>query len=389
MVATHWLNGSGEAPVAWPKADGGSGFILSKLLALVRHAQGIPTLIVLLAALLYVAVVLAQADGDPRDFVRYDGHYSYQIALRNFESPAAVAAMPADYPYRDEVPAAYRYQRILYPLLARWLGLGRPSWILWTLIGINVAAMAVGTWLTEAILRHLKVSHWYALAYGLYGGQFIALRTNLTEPLMVALVMVAILAWLKDRPGWSALAFGLAALTKEFALIFLAAFLLDSLRQRRWHWLVSLAASGLPYLAYQVILWRWLGQWGVSSGQPFILWPFGGWWMAAGIDLLTFLLISIPIVPMAIIPTFAGLAVSGRALLRGIYHPFILSLLFFSLFTFFLPHLTFRESSATVRVIQNLAIAFLLVGALLKSDRILNYSYLWIFTNVLIVKDAV
>ena len=107
-----------------------------------------PTLVIIVFCLLYVAGVLWQANGDPMAFVLlgtrfseedpagsegYDGQFVYQIAA----NPAGAA------PFID-VPA-YRYQRVLYPLLARFLAFGQPAIVPWALIVINVVAIGAGT----------------------------------------------------------------------------------------------------------------------------------------------------------------------------------------------------------------------------------------------------
>lgn len=354
----------------------------------ILQRRGIPTLLVTIIASLYVLAVLINAGGNPRAFVVYDGHYFYQIAHRFFENPKAVDQIPHDYPFRDDVPPAYRYQRILYPILARLFALGQPDLIPWMLIAVNLAAIALGTYMTERILVGMDVSQWYALAYGFYGGQFIALRSNMADPVAQAFVQVAILAWMKERRVWTGIAFALAALAKETALIFLVAYGLYYLVKWNWRWLIALGAGALPYAAYQVALYFWLGDSGISSGEPFIFVPFGGWLMAAQIHFGAFLLISLMVVPMSIIPTIAGLIISVRDLSQRLYHPFVFSLLLNALFLLFLPHLTFREASAVLRVTQGLMVSLLFYGALTKSDRLLNYSMLWIFTNVLLVKGA-
>ncbi len=81
-----------------------------------------PTFVVTIICLVYVLGVLIGAGGDPLTFALlgtrfsegnlqgtegYDGQFAYQIALDPLEAA----------PYLD-VPA-YRYQRILYPLLGR------------------------------------------------------------------------------------------------------------------------------------------------------------------------------------------------------------------------------------------------------------------------------
>ncbi len=107
----------------------------------------------------------------------YDGQFAYQIAL----DPSGAA------PYLD-IPA-YRYQRILYPMLARLLALGNPTAIPWTLILINLASLALGTLATEKILAAHGHSRWYALAYGAFAGLLLSLRHDLTEPLAFPLFL--------------------------------------------------------------------------------------------------------------------------------------------------------------------------------------------------------
>ncbi|MGW8319320.1 MAG: hypothetical protein ACWGPS_08755, partial [Candidatus Promineifilaceae bacterium] len=138
--------------------------------------------------------------------------------MRDFENPEAIGKVPQEYPYREEVPAPYRYQRILYPFVARLLALGRPTLVPWTLILLNIAAIGVGTYATELVLLHFGVSHWYALAYGLYGGQTLGLRTNLNEPLTFALVQLAILAWLDRRLVSSAACFAEGCMSNIFII---------------------------------------------------------------------------------------------------------------------------------------------------------------------------
>ncbi|MFC1975337.1 AZOBR_p60025 family cell surface glycopolymer formation protein [Chloroflexota bacterium] len=355
----------------------------------------IPTFIVVIVCLVYVSGVFITSDGDPMAFallgtrfsesdpqgtVGYDGQFAYQIAL----DPAGAA------PYID-VPA-YRYQRILYPVLARLLAFGQPALIPWTLILVNVAAIGIGTWATGLLLIDFRVSRGYALAYGLYGGQLLALRTDLNEPLAQALVMLAILAWARERRIWAIVAFSLAALAKETALIFLVAYILYTLTKRQWHWAVGLGMAAVPFGAYQLLLWRWLGDFGVGSGgagaTPFSLIPLGGWLTIATIHFGAFLLISLIVVPMSIFPSLVGSWLSVRRLWTGEVHPLIYCLLLNSLVILFLPASTFREPAAMLRLTQGLVVSMLLYGGLNRSRRILNNSTLWIATNVLLLKGV-
>ncbi len=339
-----------------------------------------PTLIVLIIALLYVVIVLMGNSGNPMSFVTYDGHFAYQIALRG--SQAA--------PFLD-VPA-YRYQRILYPLLSRIMSFGQAGLVPWVLIGVNIAAITIGTWVVEKLLVRFGVSRWYALIFGLYGGNFVGLRTNLTEPLAYTLVALAILAWEKERRWWAVTAFSLATLTKEVTLIFAVAYAIHALVQREWRWVVALAATALPYAAYQLVLWGWLGSPGIGSGgagaTPFSPIPLAGWLSIINVSMTAFLLVSLMVVPISVFPSLAGIGLSLRRLLTGLHHPIVYSLLLNSIAILFLPNSTFREGAAMIRLTEGVMLSMVLYGALVKSGRVLNYSVLWIFSNVLLVKGA-
>ena len=141
----------------------------------------------------------------------YDGEFVYFIALD-----------PVNARYYVDVPS-YRYTRIVYPLLARALALGRPSLIPWTLLLINWLAIGGGTLAAAWWLKRRGQPPWFALAYGFYPGLLVALQRDTTEALAYGLVALGIFLW--DYAGrrriiWSALVFALAALTRETTIVF-------------------------------------------------------------------------------------------------------------------------------------------------------------------------
>jgi hypothetical protein len=349
--------------------------------------------VVVIICATYVGAVLVHADGDPLAFALlgtrfstgeaagsegYDGQFAYYIAR---DPLGAVAHL--------DVPG-YRYQRILYPLLAHVLALGQAEWIPWTLIVINLAAIGLGTWAAELLLVDMGVSRWYALAYGLYGGQLLALRADLNEPLAMGLVVWAMVAWSGQR-RWTATAlFSAAMLSKETSAIFLAAYILYHLGRRMGWVAVGLGTAAVPFILYQCVLWICLGSPGVGSGgagaTPFSPIPFGGWLAIASTKLAAFVLLSLIVLPVAVLPGMAGVAFSLRDLLRRASHPLVVSLLLNSLIIMFLPTSTFREPAAMLRLSGGLMASWLFYGGLKQSPRILNYSLLWIITNVLLLK---
>jgi hypothetical protein len=201
----------------------------------------------------------------------YDGQFYYFIAL----DPANAA------PYVDA--PAYRYTRILYPLTARVLALGMPALIPYTLILVNLLAVAGGTLALAAWLKRKRVSPWFALAYGFYPGIFIAFQNDLTEPLAYALVALAI--YLYDFGGrrrvlWASLSFALAALTREttvvFPLVYGLVALWGSRNEGTWktrlaaHWRQAALLLGIGVgvlLLYKGFLTLWLGEVGFSHAQ--------------------------------------------------------------------------------------------------------------------------
>jgi hypothetical protein len=369
-----------------------------------------PWVVVLALALGYVMLTLVRYDGDPMMFVLagtrysrgepegtsgYDGQFAYFIARDPLNG----------WRYCDA--PSYRYQRILYPILAWVLALGRPGVVPWTLIAINVAALAGGTYFTERLLAAHRVSRWYALAYGLYGGLVAGLRLDLTEPLAYGLVQVGLWIWnqgsgVRDQGSrqspfvirYSPFAlFALAALTKETALLAVGGLLLYLVLARRWREVLTMGlAVGLPFAVWQIVLRVWLGEWGLGSGGDmatrFEVIPFAGLWRVATTSLPAFWLLLAIGGPLFVLPTVWALYASARDLARGLAHPWVTVLLVQAAALPFLPFSTWREPLAMARLAVGLVAATLLYGALRRSQRVLNYSMLWLATLALLVNES-
>ncbi|MFQ6101590.1 MAG: AZOBR_p60025 family cell surface glycopolymer formation protein [Anaerolineae bacterium] len=368
-----------------------------------------PWTVVLLVALAYVGLTLARYRGDPLTFVLpgtrydqldpqgtqgYDGQFAYYVARD-----------PVGGWRHCDVPA-YRYQRILYPLLAWVLALGRPGAVAWTLIALNVAALAGGTYFTERLLAARGVSRWYALAYGLYGGLVAGLRLDLTEPLAYGLLQAALWAWekreaegRKQEAGFRVSRFtsyvllALAALTKETTLVAVTGLLLYLVLGRRWREAVKLGlVVGLPFVAWQAVLWAWLGALGVGAGgamaTPFEWLPFAGLARVATVSWPVLWLLLAVEGPLFVLPTLWALTVSVRDLWRGRKHPWVTVLLAQAAVLPFLPFSTWREPLAMARLVVGLVAATLLYGALRRSRQVLTYSFFWLATLAFLVNES-
>ncbi|CAG0978337.1 hypothetical protein ANRL2_02237 [Anaerolineae bacterium] len=355
-----------------------------------------PWQVVLAISLIYAAITLARGNFDPRFFALigplydpgvpggqpgYDGQFAYQIARD-----------PANGWTKTDVPA-YRYQRILYPLAARVLGLGSVDLIPWALIAINVIALVAGTFVTEEILAHYGANRWYALAYGLNAGTLMGVRLDLTEPLAYSLAQAGVWLLLKNRSTAAAIALALAALTKEMTLMFAAGVVLTYLAQRDWRNAIKVSViAATPFAIWQLILYGWFGQFGVGSGgalaTPFEIVPLRGLWSIAAIDGRRFVLIAAMMLPLAVIPALIGLwRTIGDARRRRFDLPMWLLLINAAVIVF-TPQSTFREPLAMARFVAGLIAATLMYAAARRSKRGLNYALLWVLTLGLALNES-
>jgi hypothetical protein len=364
-----------------------SNSILPKLNTILKKPFWLrPWMLSLGIAVVYCLVTLAHNAWDPMAFVLighqfdpahgtltagYDGQFAYQIALH----PAGAASL-LDAP-------AYRYQRILYPLLARVLAFGRPALIPWMLILINVVSLAMGTYATEQLMVGRRYSRWYSLAYAFFVGLWISLRLDLTEPLAFALVQWGVVHFDHKKIWISMIFFALAALAREVTLIFAAACAISLFVGRRrlvgaaWGWGVV-----LPFGLWQIFLHFWQGAWGVQSGgamaSDFDFIPFHGWWGFHPKEISSFVLLSIVIVAIAIAPVGLGIVAGLRSFWKRRLGPGVWMLLLNSLFIAVLPSSNVLNLTGLVRILIGLMVAILDFGALENSSRALRYSQLWI-----------
>lgn len=356
------------------------------------HSSWFPALITLLVMSLLAAWVIASAGGealalarlgdrywknDPAGSEGYDGQFSYYIALQ--PNPEIVAP-------RLDVPA-YRYQRILLPLLARLLAFAQPQLIPWTLVVIGILSQAAGTWLVAKLFLHWQISPLYALVYGLWAGFGLAVRLDLPEPLAYALVAGALLAETRRRSALAWVLYALALFTKEVTLPFLAAAGLSAVLERRWRSAAGLALVSLvPYTVFQFWLWRVFGAPGLGSGgamaTPFEIFPFMGLWRIGWVSPAYLAAMLLVFGPSILLPVVWGLAAAGQKLLRNEANVVVLGLFFNALLIVFLPFSTFRETGGLLRFACGLVLAVLIFAARYRLLRVLRYSPLWLVLSL-------
>jgi hypothetical protein len=245
-----------------------------------KKAFFIPVLVFIILALIGLKV-LSDHGWDPRAFILerpkdalpsqkggigYDGQMSYAIATNPWGSVDGL-----DQP-------AFRYQRILYPLLARLLSLGQPALVPWMMLLINLAASVMGCLALARLLVRRNASPWLALVFIFSLGYLLSIRMDLNEPLALCLALWGWLVYEEDRPALAIVLFALSGLTKEIGLVFPLALALSEALQKHWQRSLALLVGSLaPYLIWYLFLYHWLG---ISKEQieqsRLILIPFWG-----------------------------------------------------------------------------------------------------------------
>lgn len=361
-----------------------------------------PWVLVLVVTVIYLGAILVIHDGDPKAFVTlgecfsvcagadgedclegtegYDGQFAYYIARDPLDSPACL-----------DIPA-YRMQRILLPALARVLSLGYTPLIPWALVAINLVALVGGTALLEDLIVRQGVSRWYALSYGLFVGVVMAVRLSTTEALAYGLVIAGIWYGQRERPVYAALLFALAGLAKETTGLFTTGYLLYYGLHRQWWPALRMGLIvGLPFAAWQLVLYAWFGEFGAGSGgakgTPFEIIPYNGVWkIATEGGFLPFLVLGVLLImPSTVLPSLWALWRTVRDLRREHWTLYTCLLLANAVIMPFVPFSTYREFLGLLRFIPGLVLMVVLYAAQERLRRPLLYSTLWIVLILFVV----
>ena len=114
--------------------------------------------------------------------------------------------------------AAYRYRRILYPLVASGFGFFEGTTLLIGLIVVTILSTAVAAGATAAIATKVGLVDWVALAVLLNPGVWLSVRLLTSDMLALALMMLGLLA-LGSRLAKPATSFALSTLAKDVFVV--------------------------------------------------------------------------------------------------------------------------------------------------------------------------
>ena len=157
----------------------------------------------------------------------YDGQFHYRLALDPWTDRQEDHGVRLDRP-------EYRQQRILYPLLAHALALGRADRVPAALVAVNGLCVVVLAGLGAALARRCGRSAWLGLAFSLYPGLLLAFARDLAEICEVTAAAAGLLLLRGSHARWAAVPLSLAVLARESAILLAGAVFLAWLPRRGW-----------------------------------------------------------------------------------------------------------------------------------------------------------
>ncbi len=305
--------------------------------------------------------------GDPRaPGGGYDGQFAYFIAR---EPMSAVPQL--------DVPA-YRWQRVLYPMLARLVSFGHAEWVPFALVAVNVIAVGIGTGALARLMKVEQAPAWLPIMFFAWFGTGQALLYDLNEITALAFSLVALWLFFRGQVIEAGLVFGLGALAKDLVFLFAVpcAVHLFVTRRSRQSLGLSILAIG-PYLLWMLALRIALGRWSFDAqATQFTVIPFSG---IQGSGPATAFVIA-----LLILPGFVCLFLAFKHW-RDVYS---LSVMSSFAFVTFLPSYSY-SADAVFRLSTPLVLAgALLLARFRRRTWLILFASLWSATGVLSVLVA-
>ena len=221
----------------------------------------------------------------------YDGVYFYAIAQDPFARGDAHS--------RIDRPA-YRYGHAGFGWLAWLASAGHASAIPAALIALTLAGAAAAGYAASMLAVELGWTAWGGLTVALTPGVVFAATVDTSEPVALAAVALALLAWMRGRRVWAAVALTAGCFVKEPLLLVPAGLacweIVSWVRHRSSDLgmrILVLSIGPLLYACWYIYLRSVFGVWPFrQEAQDFLTTPLAGWWdslqRAAGLATDTF-----------------------------------------------------------------------------------------------------
>ncbi len=177
----------------------------------------------------------------------YDGQFTYFIARDGAGAE----------PFMDG--ASLRYQRILYPLLARAVSFGQADLVPYMLVIINVLALGIGAGALAYLITYFGANGYLALGYTVWVGNIFALRFDLHEILAFTFALMAIIPYIHKKYILTIALLICATMTKEIGFLVAIGLGLHAVFERRKIGWASLII-GAPLLTF-LLWWGFMRLW--------------------------------------------------------------------------------------------------------------------------------
>lgn len=211
----------------------------------------------------------------------YDGVYFYAIALDPLGRGDPASSIDR---------SAYRYSHAGYGWMAWAASLGQPPAVPAAMLVLGLLGVAVGAAAASLLANDLGFTPWTALIVAFNPGIVYAASVLTSETVGIALLMLGLLAWLRERRVLAAVVLTAACLTKEPFLLVPVALgaweLIRGIRARRAAWIrdpelwrraALLLAGPLTFALWYVYL---IVQFDVvphAQAEDLTTWPLLGW----------------------------------------------------------------------------------------------------------------
>ncbi len=154
---------------------------------------------------------MTQIVGQPFSFVGDDAHYDgvYYYAIARDPLARGEAHLLID-------RASYHYGHPGYGWLG-WVvsGGGQPRAVPYALLVVSLLGLAVAGAGASVLARDLGLSPWWGLSVALNPGLLFAVTVDTSETVGIALALLAVLAWTRERWLWAGIAIAAGCFTKE------------------------------------------------------------------------------------------------------------------------------------------------------------------------------
>lgn len=199
-----------------------------------------------------------------QDELGYDGQQFLSLALDPFLHDLDTLES-LDHP-------AYRYRRILYPLLSYLLGFGNTQIIPYVMVAINAIAILLIIWVTGLYFKSYSIKVNQALFVLAIPGVWIVLSLSTSDLLASLFFVSAFYFYQNNKPIYMSLMVSLGCLTRETLLLLWISLVFSAILQRKHLYFKYLGMAIIAPLAWNFYV-IFLGLNGASGtgnfGSPF------------------------------------------------------------------------------------------------------------------------